>query len=325
MYVSKQILFALSLQLCATQLLIAHDPASITTANEQEQRLLVAVTNRSMELQGEPLTMINHSRVAAAQKSIAREATWATPLRYTLAGAACAFALYSFYQWYNQAPAKPELLTNENLTFLKHLTETDPQDLKKVQELLATQATVFKNSLQEALQPKQLDWNDWLIEKTKEQLSRIASLMALTVTGSIATNSVSTISSALPAHGTLGWYISARTEFRRTMGDALRYITITLHQSFALEMVIESTRFMVLDIEKIVGYLAHYEQLLAEQKAPARTIASCASYRTTIEQLTNRLVTTINTGAALPAIHAQLNLIDAEVRSAEKFVGANYK
>ena len=246
-----------------------------------------------------PLEHVNHSRIATAKKDCARETAWAKPVRYALAGTAAAVLVYNLYKTFVPTP----VTVTFNAELISQIKSMSPQERIDAKDLLAQRNYIWT-------MPGITNWID----------SVVTSGTYYVALGALVSNAHKAIS-YLPTADTLSWFITARTEYNRNMTDLLRYSKLPALFQHEIQEVVQ---LLMLDIEKILGYLQIFAQTMKADQKPDYVITRCNRYLENLEQLTNKLIDTANTMSTSELMPAT-QLLQAEVNSAQDFVSANYR
>jgi hypothetical protein len=247
---------------------------------------------------------INEDRVQEAYEAYKHEAQWAPAVRYAAFGTLSAVAVYGLYSWLKKTPCPA-------------------CSLARTQE----EQNAFIALLQ-ASKNKTNEWGDTFVSAGSSIVSWAAFSYGLTATqslGSYAYGAVSPFIPTIPTTGNLTWYISARTDYNRNINDMQRRM-----KQYALfqDEIREITDLLVIDIEKIVAYLQHFNEHLATQihltrQALAQT--TCQRYSNTIKYFTDELVTSINNEDPTSVIIEKLDFLMSEIKSTIVFVSAYHQ
>lgn len=270
-----------------------------------------------------PITIeqVNAQRVQTAFEAYAYEAQWAPTVRYAALGAVTAIAVYGIYKWRTQTPP---VMTDNVYTghFSKLSNFKDEEAVKKA-------AKTWFEELQK-LEKEQQGWG------FMNQLKTSGTWVAAQTTIGIAASSVGSLymsmSHYIPTAGNLQWYINARTDYTRNVGDE-RYVGDLQRymRNYALykKEIHDVMQLIVFDIEKITAYLRHFNESLAQQTLlPANAVyarATCQRYTNNITAMTNDVVDALNADEPLPMIAEKLMFMLSEVNSAKLFVNAYYR
>lgn len=268
-----------------------------------------------------PITIehINAQRVQAAYEAYAYEAQWAPTVRYAALGAVTAIAAYGIYTWFKKPTLSPEAAS-----YINGLS-------KEERNKFFTDAVNTMASLKKAAETKNTKqpWSEWASENGTSILSWAtftSGLAALQNVNAYAQAALAQHIPTIPTTGNLQWYINARTDYERNVSDIQRYMKYYAVYKTEIHDVMQ---LIVLDVEKIVGYLNHLNTTLIEIDIP-KTVANhhaitCQRYINNITAMTNDMVDAFNTDEQLPVIIEKLVMMLSEVNSAKLFVNAYYR